>query len=386
MSANNSFVFYEKDKMGIYIHFPYCIQKCSYCDFYSLGMGKTSFSQKEYFEVLHKELEFRLKTYDWQKFQVSSVFLGGGTPSLAEQTELKKLFIRLKENFNFLSESEWTLEANPEDVSLENLQSWKDLGINRINVGIQSFHKEVLNFLERYFDEEKYFQVLELLSKKIIPRYGIDLIYGIPNQTQDMFFEDVKRALQFGVQHLSCYALTVEKGTEYSRKIAEQDKALPNEDMQAEILNLLPSFLEKRGLLIYEVSNFAKEGFACIHNLQYWKMAPYLALGASAHGFSGNFRYANPRSIEAYIKGIFGKTKQVENLYEDFLLCVFRIMKKISLKSFETFWKEVKGFEHKLDSWSKQQICFWDGEEFQWNLKALPFLDSYILELASCNL
>lgn len=383
MNQNSKPIVYESGKLGIYIHFPYCVQKCSYCDFYSIGIGKNFFEQKEYFQTLEKELEYRLKEFpSWQNFSVSSVFVGGGTPSLADFKKLQKLFIKLKEIFSFSYDSEWTLEANPEDINLENLEKWKELGINRISVGIQSFHPSILEFLERYYDKEKYFQVLELLEKKIIPRYSIDLIYGIPNQTLEMFYEDVNIALSHNVEHLSCYALTVEKGTEYSRKISQKQKPSPNEDIQVEILNTLPKYLHHNGLEIYEVSNFAKLGQECKHNLQYWKMFPYLALGVSAHGFTGDARYANPRSILAYLKQNFGSLKQEKNLYLDFLLCVFRIMKKIDLKSFESFWKNINGFEKKLESWSKQHICFWDGKIFQWNLNSISLLDKYIYELA----
>ena len=385
MNQNSEIVFYESGKMGIYIHFPYCIQKCSYCDFYSIGVGKNFFQQEEYFQTLHIEIEQRLKEFPWENFLVSSVFLGGGTPSLASFPHLHKLFKTIREYFSFTIDCEWTMEANPEDINFENLEKWKDLGINRISVGVQSFHPKVLEFLGRYHDKDKYFQVLELLSKKIISRYGIDLIYGIPNQTIEMFYEDINRALSHNLEHLSCYALTLEKGTEYSRKVYQKENPPPNEELQTYILKTLPSYLSKKGLAIYEVSNFAKLGNECKHNLQYWKMLPYLGLGVSAHGFTGNARYANPRSLQVYMKQNFGFLKQENSLYLDFLLCTFRIMKKINLQSFESFWIDRDGFESKLESWSKKEICFWDKENFQWNLDYIHLLDSYIYELADLD-
>jgi len=374
---------YSQDKLGIYIHFPFCIHKCAYCDFYSIEIGKYGSNfQKEYFESLKKELNFRIQENKIQSFKVDTVFFGGGTPSLANKKELEDFLNYLNKKLFIDSNVEISLEANPEDINLENLQAWAQIGINRINVGIQTFYPNLLKKLDRYYQVENYNTVLDKLSQGVIPRYGIDLIYGIPTQTKEMFYEDVQKAIQSNVKHLSCYSLTVEKGTNYSRWIYEKKATAPNEELQVEILTELPTYLESYGYFQYEVSNFSQREEECQHNLGYWLMKPYLGLGAGAHGFYLNKRYANSRSLEAYLKGNFDKKGENVNSYMDFILSTFRIFSLVNLISFQDFWIHTKNFTQKLEEWKNKGDCFWDGTWFKWNPKILPILDSYILELS----
>jgi putative oxygen-independent coproporphyrinogen III oxidase len=376
-------VSYRKHFGGIYIHFPYCIHKCAYCDFFSLGIGKTTIDQKDYFNVLLEELNFRLEIEDFSNLKIDSIFFGGGTPSLIDPIYLEKFLQSIQKKFHFNNSIEITLEANPEDISRSNLQTWSNLGINRINVGIQSFNPLHLQTLDRFHDAQKYKEVLETLSEKIISRYGIDLIYGIPNQSKSDVYDDIQIALDADITHLSCYSLTVEKGTNYSRWIREKRSEPPNEDLQTELLLDLPSYLDSKGYGMYEVSNFSRPGEECRHNLKYWMMEPYLALGPGAHGFTGYKRYANPRSMEAYLKGNYDRNLLETDLYLDFILCTFRIFLPIDLLSFKVFWEDKINFINIIETWKKAGDCEWDGRFFVWKKHVLPKLDLYIAELSN---
>lgn len=375
---------FSQNKLGLYIHFPYCIHKCAYCDFFSLGIGKVEpDSQKEYFEILRNELDFRLGSGSFPAGEVDTIFFGGGTPSLADHIELDRFMGYIRKVLPVSVGAEISLEANPEDINLINLRAWSNMGINRINVGIQSFHPELLKQLDRFYIEKNYNNVLDHLSSSIIPRYGIDLIYGIVDQTKEMFYEDVQKAIQAGVKHLSCYSLTVEKGTNYSRWIKAKKALPPQEELQLEILMELPIVLEKYGYLQYEVSNFSLSGEECRHNLGYWLMKPYLGLGPGAHGYSGMKRYANPRSLEAYLKGNYDRVGESTKSFIDFILCTFRIFSPVYLPSFKDFWRDIEKFEETLEEWKRKGDCLWEDGLFQWNPKVLPYLDSYILELSN---
>lgn len=378
-------LYYRSGYAGLYVHFPYCIHKCSYCDFYSVGIGKNPTpNQQTLFENYRKEFDLRLsldpKIMD---YKFDTIFIGGGTPSLANLDLLAQLLEYIKSKLYFEDNTEFTMEMNPEDISPELLSQMHKIGVNRVNAGIQSFNKDLLITLDRYNDEEKYSKVLDHLSSSKIKRFGIDLIYGIPGQTLEMFLSDLNKSIDARVTHISLYSLTVEKGTEYAKQLKKKQAKPPNEDLQLEILQILPNLLASYGYKQYEVSNYCKEGEESRHNLKYWTMEKYLALGPGAHGFTDNGRYFNNRSIEKYNSGEFGNTYEVPKLLEELALCLFRIFVPFDLKSFFTLIPEFQtGLEELISIWVRQGLCSYDKGIFCWKSHAVLQLDELILAIS----
>jgi putative oxygen-independent coproporphyrinogen III oxidase len=376
------------DKAGLYIHFPYCIHKCGYCDFFSEGIGKsTNINQNEIFTIFKKELSIRIEDDpSLLDLEFRSIFFGGGTPSLVDLEEFESFLEYLRTTLKFKSSLEITLEANPEDITTAFLHQINDLGVNRINVGIQSFQEQHLKMLDRFYDPSKYSKIMQILHDSPIERFGIDLIYGIPGQTREEFLKDIEHALEYPLKHLSCYALTLEKGTNYSREVSENKKLPPNEELQADLLKELPSILAHYGLKQYEVSNYAIPGYECRHNMGYWAMDYYLSLGPGAHGWIPKGRYSNQRNIYQYLRNQFsGKYDKIEPNSE-IPINVFRLFYPFNIYSYFSDNSEILEItKNLLSSWRDKKICDFDSTSgvFQWRPQAVVNLDGYITEYAS---
>lgn len=371
---------------GLYIHFPYCVHKCSYCDFFSVGIGKgVSPDQKELFSAYKKELDIRIELEPGlTDYQYDTIFIGGGTPSIANLGLLADFIEYAKSLLNITQNVEFTMEANPEDLSKTLLSDMHSIGVNRVNVGVQSFNKELLSFLDRFNEEEKYSKVLELLSSSPIKRYGIDLIYGIPGQKREDFFKDVDLAVKAEVTHLSMYSLTAEKNTEYEKKVRRKETSPPNEEFQTEILNILPGYMKKIDYYQYEVSNYCKAGEESRHNLKYWLMEKYIGLGPGAHGFTDRGRYFNVRSIENYKAGNFGLKYEAPSFLDEVSLCVFRIFQEIDMNSiYPLIPDKADALKKILSRFQKEGLAEWKNDLFKWKKDAVFQLDNYIAEIAS---
>ncbi|HMV42567.1 MAG TPA: radical SAM family heme chaperone HemW [Leptospiraceae bacterium] len=376
---------YRKGFAGLYLHFPYCIHKCSYCDFYSVGIGKTDPPNQDIlFNNYKKEFLLRIQIDPTiLDYTFDTIFIGGGTPSLANLDLLKDFIEWVRSYLKFSPNTEFTMEMNPEDISEEKLVQLFNLGVNRVNAGIQSFDKNLLATLDRYNDEDKYSSVLRILSSSPIKRFGIDLIYGIPGQTKDMFLSDLQNAISKKVTHISLYSLTMEKGTEYYRKVKRKESLPPNEELQIEILNSLPTLLKEKEFRQYEVSNYALLGEESRHNLKYWTMEKYLSLGPGAHGFTDNGRYFNHRSIEKYLSGEFGRNYEKSESLDELALCLFRLFLPIDLRSFFILIPDhVDDLEKLISIWQTQDLCTYKQGIFQWRQNAIIRLDDLILQVS----
>lgn len=370
--------------LGLYIHFPFCVQKCEYCDFYSIGNGiEKKQEEKEIFSLYKKEILERKKTLK-QNPKLDTIFFGGGTPSRMDSASLKDLLEFLKEEFTFEENIEISLEANPEDVSKDTLQSFFELGINRINIGIQSFQEKNLKKLGRYFDQNQYGSILSNASSSNIKRYGFDLIYGVEDQTFEDFREDLEKLIHSKAQHISAYSLTQETGTVFDQKVKQKKTSPPNEELQTEIFSALPKILENHGYIWYEVSNYCLENQFSKHNLKYWTMEPYLGIGPGAHGFSNARRYVNPRNLNQYRKNLERNEFPFEesDYYSETILTLFRLTIPIELESFLGF-EQIQKLKPKLESWEQRKWIRWDGSIFQWKMEGILRLNERILELNS---
>jgi oxygen-independent coproporphyrinogen-3 oxidase len=280
---------------GLYIHIPFCLSKCSYCDFYS----STSVTALPLFlGALSREME----AYSPRFGAFDTVYLGGGTPSLLSPQQLEGVLAGIRENFDLLPDTEITMETNPADLEKCHLESLREIGINRLNIGIQSFDPEVLRFLGRRHSLAQALSAIEASRKAGFHNTGLDLIYGVPGQTVDSWLDTLKQAVAFAPEHLSCYQLTLEATTPLGKRYQAGEFPLPGEEFQYEFFTETSQFLKDGGYIHYEVSNFARGmEHTSRHNQKYWDHSPYLGLGPAAHSFRGNLRWWNGRSIDRYL-------------------------------------------------------------------------------------
>jgi oxygen-independent coproporphyrinogen III oxidase len=280
------------------LHIPFCKQACTYCNFHF----STSLRYKDQLvKALASEAE-REKEYLGGE-TLNTIYFGGGTPSILEIAELELLLGTIAKNYSIAPGAEITLEANPDDIAADKLRAWKDLGINRLSIGVQSFFEEELRWMNRAHNAEHAINNLQL-ARKEFDNITIDLIYGSPLLTDEMWKQNVDRAIAMDVPHLSCYALTVEEKTPLDKLIKTSKVADVDNDKQARQFLLLMEWLREKGYEHYEVSNFAKPGFRSRHNSSYWKGDKYLGLGPSAHSYNGDERRWNIANNNVYIKGI----------------------------------------------------------------------------------
>lgn len=282
---------------GLYIHIPFCESKCIYCDFYS--MANNNHVIDKYIDALLVEAAQRKNELNSET--LTTVYLGGGTPSLLSITQLSKIVNGLKKVFDFSEVEEFTLEVNPDDVTVDYIQQAKSLGINRASMGVQSFSDEDLHFINRRHTAKQATDAIHIIKETGIDNISIDLIYGIPGQNIEIWQNNVDIAISLLVQHISAYTLMYEEGTRLSvmrslGKIKEVD-----DDVVAAMYDYLVAQLKSNGYTHYEISNFALPGFHSRHNSSYWNLTPYLGLGVAAHSFDGTARRFNPSNLKKYL-------------------------------------------------------------------------------------
>lgn len=282
---------------GIYIHIPFCKQACHYCNFHF----STSLRYKnELIDALLKEIAI---TPVAAPENIETLYFGGGTPSLCTPEELASIITAVHDHFPVAPGAEITLEANPDDITSAQLESWKSIGINRLSIGVQSFFEEDLVWMNRAHTALQAEKQLELAVKHF-QNITIDLIYGSPGLTDKKWKENVDRAIALGIPHLSCYALTVEPKTPLQKMIRQHTSPAINPDQQSSQFLLLMEWMREAGYEHYEISNFAKPGLRSRHNSSYWQGKKYWGFGPSAHSFDGHHRWWNIANNAAYIRSI----------------------------------------------------------------------------------
>ena len=287
---------------GIYIHIPFCKQACHYCDFhFSTSMKK----KDEMVLALAKELQLRKDEfqYDAEFPCIETIYFGGGTPSVLNVEDIKLLIDTVRQNYPVSQNPEITLEANPDDLSEENLKAFAAIGINRLSIGIQSFFEEDLKLMHRAHDSVQAKKCLELATR-YFDNISLDLIYGIPGMTNERWRQNIETALSFGIPHISSYALTVEPKTALNKLIQTGKVAAPKDEVAQEHFLILVETLEANGFVHYELSNFGKENYFSRNNSAYWLGKKYLGIGPSAHSYDGVSRSWNVANNALYLKAI----------------------------------------------------------------------------------
>ncbi|MGC4021027.1 MAG: radical SAM family heme chaperone HemW [Cyclobacteriaceae bacterium] len=284
---------------GLYVHIPFCKQACYYCDFH---FSTQQDNKKALINAISVELEIQKNYLDNEL--LSSIYFGGGTPSLLSKDEIEKIFDSIHKNFKIDKDLEITLEANPDDLSRENLLMFKDLAVNRLSIGIQSFDEKILRFLNRAHSAKEAEESLSLARECGFNNISLDLIFSIPGQDDNLLRKNIEKTIALSPEHISAYSLTIEEKTVFGKWQKSGKLVAEPDDIAASQMEILMDMLEAGGYDQYEVSNFGKPGFYSQHNSSYWQQKKYLGVGPSAHSYNGISRQFNISSNPLYIKSI----------------------------------------------------------------------------------
>ena len=320
--------------LELYVHIPFCVRKCQYCDFLS---GPSDEETKDrYIEALLKEIRAAEHTED---YEIVSVFIGGGTPSALKAEAIASIMRTLQEQFFFCEDAEVTIEANPGTVDLEKLTIYRNVGINRLSLGLQSTDAEELKLLGRIHSYEEFLKSYEWARKAGFSNINIDLMFAIPGQTGEAWRQHLYQVAELNPEHISAYSLIIEEGTPF----AEQNLDLPDEDTEYQMYEDTAEILERYGYRQYEISNYAKQGYMCRHNAGYWQRLEYLGFGLGASSLYGGMRFSNTHQMQEYLKEsrnpdqirkdvtVLSRNEQIE----EFMFLGLRMTEGISEKKIE---------------------------------------------------
>ncbi len=285
------------DSLGLYVHIPYCVRKCNYCDFCSLPNGRGEVP-KEYINALCDEIS----SYKGKVCRsLDTVYFGGGTPSLLTSEQISEIMSVLRSSFEISDGAELTFEANPGTVNQDNAQAFKSAGFNRASLGLQSIHENEMKKLGRIHNFQDFLKTYSLLRSSGFDNINVDLMYGIPYQTKDSFRQTLEKVIELSPEHISSYGLIIEEGTPF---YSEKDSLLiPTQDDECDMYDLACKILANAGYEHYEISNYAKAGRRSRHNLLYWNFKDYIGVGAAAHSFLSGKRFYNTSDVSEYIRG-----------------------------------------------------------------------------------
>jgi oxygen-independent coproporphyrinogen-3 oxidase len=321
---------------GLYIHVPFCKTKCPYCDFHSV----TSLSSiPDCLDAIKREILLYRDRFP----RIDSLYLGGGTPSLLSGRDLTGLVHRLHTAFSLSDDAEFTMEVNPDDVTSDFVAVVRDLGVNRISLGVQSFDDTDLRFLKRRHTADQALCSLDSFKTAGFSKVGLDLMYGLPGQTETNWMKTLEQAVRFSPEHISCYQLTIHENTPFRDLQAKGEIEPLTDEEESSLFVLTSTFLQEQGYLHYEVSNFARgEENLCRHNLKYWKRVPYLGLGPSAHSYQGGVRWWNLSDLDGYLRALEqgnppiaeSETLTSEQIYLETILLGFRTREGVGREIF----------------------------------------------------
>lgn len=320
--------------LELYIHIPFCVQKCQYCDFLSGPSDQET--RDRYIKALRAEIQ---AVQGVEAYEIVSVFIGGGTPSVLKAEAIASIMRTLQEQFFFCEDAEVTIEANPGTVDLEKLTIYRNVGINRLSLGLQSTDAEELKLLGRIHSYEEFLKSYEWAREAGFSNINIDLMFAIPGQTGEAWRQHLYQVAELNPEHISAYSLIIEEGTPF----AEQNLDLPDEDTEYQMYEDTAEILERYGYRQYEISNYAKQGYMCRHNAGYWQRREYLGFGLGASSLYGGMRFSNTHQMQEYLKEsrnpdqirkdvtVLSRNERIE----EFMFLGLRMTEGISEKKFE---------------------------------------------------
>ncbi len=378
--------FHENPPLSLYIHLPWCVKKCPYCDFNSHEFPPTGFEEENYIEALIRDLDSELPRI-WGR-TINTVFIGGGTPSLFSPESLDKLLSAVRARLNIYPGIEITLEANPGTAEAEKFRCFREIGINRLSLGVQSFDDKHLKALGRIHDAAQAHHAIELAQEAGFENYNIDLMFGLPGQSINAALDDLDKAISHSPTHISWYQLTIEPNTVFNSR----PPTLPNDDDIWSMQEQGQLFLENEGFKQYEISAYAKDKHPALHNLNYWQFGDYLGIGAGAHGKITNVaerkieRYARHKIPKRYIDlvGTAAVITETRVLTEDelaleFVMNAFRLVEGVPTRLFsDRTGLSLKSAERKLLLAEERGLIEWQLNILRPSQKGLRYLNELL--------
>lgn len=369
---------------GIYFHIPFCKQKCSYCDFHFSTQFQSY--RQQMIDAMCREIELQ-QAFLKQK-TIKTIYFGGGTPSLLTAKELEQLFKQLQLFFNLQDVEEITLEANPDDITLEQVYVWKKFNINRLSIGIQSFKNSDLTWMNRAHNTNDAENCVKIAQQAGIDNITVDLMYGLPNLSNEEWEKHLDRVIEMGVNHLSAYCLTVEQKTALFHQVQKGELIPANDQKQAEQFLILQKRLIKNGFEQYEISNFCKPNYESKHNSNYWNGVPYLGIGPSAHSFNGlarswnvsnNSKYIN--CLESDLTWFESEFLQATDLFNELLLTGLRTSNGVCLEELYSRATPDQDFLDTLNSYVEQGLIVKATNSFYLSQEGRLFADKIASDL-----
>ncbi len=361
---------------GLYIHIPFCMRKCKYCDFVSFV--KKDYMAEDYLDALFREM----RGYEGEK--IDTIFIGGGTPSMLSAKQLAKLTKMCFDNFNVLPDYEFTIEANPGTITEEKLEAMQNGGINRISVGVQSFNDNELKTIGRIHDAQTAYNTIWNIYEKGFTNINVDIMTALPGQTAQSLQNTLRTAVSLPVSHISAYSLIIEEGTPLEREFSKGIVDLPDDDEDREMYAYTVEFLKENGFMQYEISNFAKKEHECRHNIKYWTGEEYIGLGVAAHSYIGDSRLYNTSDLSEYIKGSQKKVIPLTGAdkISEYIITGFRMNKGIDenifFEKFKTDIKEI--YAKELEKFLSLGLMKYSGGRYSLTQKGIDVSNSVLCE------
>lgn len=332
------------EELGIYIHIPFCKQKCFYCDFCSFANKNEM--QGKYVETVINEIK---NITHKEKYTVTTIYLGGGTPSILNPNYIKNILQEIKSSFEILDDAEITIEINPGTVNEEKLKRYKEYGINRLSIGLQSANDKILKNIGRIHDYKQFEETFFYARKCGFKNINVDLMIGLPTQAIEDVKQTLEKIIQKNPEHISVYSLIIEEGTIIEKLINENKSQLPDEETERIMYWTVVNELKENGYNQYEISNFSKKTYESKHNTNCWKQKQYIGLGTSAHSYLNKKRYSNTNNIEEYIKNIqennisknitIHEEQTEESTMNEYMLLGLRMIQGININEFKQKFK-----------------------------------------------
>jgi len=377
----------RRKQIGLYIHIPFCKQKCSYCDFCSYA-NKESFI-KRYIQCVLKEIievgnnnKIDFENGKDDLFSVKTIYIGGGTPSLIESKYIVQIMEEIKSNFELDENAEITIEVNPGTVTLEKLEDYNKVGINRLSIGLQSTHEHLLKEIGRIHTYLDFLDTFRFAREAGFENINVDLMIGLPNQTLEEVKDSIEEIVSMEPEHISVYSLILEENTPLFKKV-EEGLELPNEDLERKMYWAVKQTLEQNNYIHYEISNFAKQGYESKHNLDCWNQKEYIGFGVAAHSYTNGIRYSNIENLEQYIKNyeedkteenlVFHEKQDMEAMQKEYMLLGLRKIDGVSIQEFKIKFvaNPVFLYHDKLEKLVNEELVEIDGDMIKLTNKGL---------------
>ncbi len=364
-----------KKDIGLYIHIPFCKKKCNYCDFVSFS-DKDSLIEK-YKEAIIKEI----KNKDLSKYKINTIYIGGGTPSILDSKCISDIINEVKEYIS--DNAEITIEINPGTADEEKLKKYKEIGINRLSIGLQSTDNEILKEIGRIHTFEEFLNIYNLARKVGFNNINVDLMLGLPSQTIEILEESVRKIIKLNPEHISIYSLILEENTKMWDMVNKGILKLPSEDIERKMYWKVKNMLDSNGYVHYEISNFAKKGYESRHNSDCWEQKEYIGVGLAAHSYLNKIRFSNTTNLEEYINNIdngnfdknitINETQTDEDTKKEYMLLGLRKIDGVSISKYKNKFGENPVFKYRqeLEKLVKENLLEIDGDNIKLTNKGL---------------